>query len=62
MKFECLVKQGHKGAGKYNEYKIYIYAQNILDAFKIAKSAKSVKKGKPYQFGQNIISVRPVVN
>ncbi len=62
MKFECIVKQGHKGAGKYNEYKLYIYAQNILDAFKIAKNKKSVKKGKSYQFGQNIISIKPAIN
>lgn len=62
MKYECIVKQGHKGAGKYNEYKIHIYAKNILDAFKLAKTAKSVKKGKHYNFGQSIISVKPVVN
>lgn len=62
MKFECMVKQGHRGAGKYNEYKIFIYANNILDAFKKAKSARSVKKGKSYISGQNIISIKPAIN
>jgi hypothetical protein len=62
MKFECVVKQGHKGSGKFNEHKIFIYANNILEAFSKAKNAKSVKKGKPYLYGQGIISIKQIVN
>lgn len=62
MKFECIVKQGHKGSGKFNEHKIFIYANNILEAFSKAKKAKSVKKGKSYFYGQSIISIKETVN
>jgi hypothetical protein len=60
MTFECTVKKGHAGAGKYNEVKILINANDIITAMNIAKSSGGVKKGRAYDAGQSIISIRQV--
>lgn len=62
MVYECLVKKGHTGAGKYNEQKIYVHANNILDAMEAAKNAGGVKKGRANNGGQSIMEVREVKN
>ncbi len=58
MNFECIVKEGHIGAGKYNEKKIYIEAKSILDAINIAKNKGGVKKGHQYSNMGSIIEIK----
>jgi nucleoside-diphosphate-sugar epimerase len=60
MTFECMVKQGHAGAGKYSEKKIFIYADDIISAMNKAKNSGGVKKGRAYNAGQSIVSIKRV--
>lgn len=58
MTYECIVKQGHTGAGKFNEHKIYVHASNIIEAMRLAKNSGSVKKGRSNESGQSVLSVK----
>ena len=60
MTYEAVVKKGHTGAGSYNETKIYINASNILEAMDIAKERGGVKKGRAYNAGQSVVSIKEV--
>ena len=60
MVYECTVKKGHAGAGNYNEVKIFVNASDIISAMSIAKKSGGVKKGKAYDAGQSILSIRRV--
>ncbi|MCX8092997.1 MAG: hypothetical protein N3E50_02370 [Candidatus Goldbacteria bacterium] len=62
MTFECTVKAGHIGAGKYFDKKIIIHASNILDAMNKAKTKAGVKKGKSNFFGQSILEIKKINN
>ena len=62
MTFECVVKKGHTGAGRYGEETIRIYARDIIEAMSIAKKKGGVKKGRAYDSCQGIISVRAAAN
>ena len=58
--YRCLVKGGHVGSGKYCERYIYIRANDVLEAMKIAKYAGGVKKGHFLQNGGSVLSVECV--
>lgn len=58
MTFECVVKTGHIGAGNYIEKKIYIKANNILEAIEKAKLKGGVKKGVSNFYGQSILNIK----
>jgi hypothetical protein len=60
MVYECVVKKGHTGAGKYLEQKIFVHANNILEAMDAARQAGGVKKGKSNNSGQSVMEVREV--
>ena len=62
MVYECVVKKGHTGAGKFNEQKIYVHANNIMDAMEAAMNAGGVKKGRSNSAGQSIMEVKEVKN
>jgi len=58
MNFECIVKQGHTGAGKYNEKRIFINAKDIIEAINIAKNKGGVKKGHKFNNMGSIIEIK----
>lgn len=60
MTFEAVVKKGHTGAGNYNESKVYISASNIIEAMDKAKHMGGVKKGRAYDAGQGVLSIKAV--
>jgi hypothetical protein len=60
MTFECTVKTGHIGAGKYFDKKIIIRASDILEAMSKAKSKAGVKKGKSKLSGQSILEIKKI--
>jgi len=60
--YECIVKTGHTGAGNCFEKKIYVKADNILDAMKKAKLKGGVKKGFSNLSGQSILNIKSVNN
>jgi hypothetical protein len=62
MTFEAVVKKGHTGAGNYDENKIYIHASSIIEAMDIAKNRGGVKKGRAYNAGQSVVSIKAVQN
>jgi hypothetical protein len=62
MTFEAVVKKGHTGAGNYNETRVYIHAGNILEAMEIAKDRGGVKKGRAYNSGQSVLSIKAIQN
>lgn len=61
MLYECLVKKGHTGAGSFTENKIYVHAQNALEAMEQAMKRGGVKKGISFMSGQGVISVKPAL-
>jgi hypothetical protein len=62
MTYEAIVKKGHTGSGNYNEAKIYVNASNIIEAMNAAKCKGGVKKGRGYESGQSILSIKAVSN
>ncbi len=62
MQFEALVKQGHAGAGKYLERKIYMTAANIIEALDIAKAKGGVKKGGLFNSGASVLNIKMLKN
>ena len=60
MTFECIVKKGHRGAGNFFEKKIFVHADNALQAMDIARNRGGVKKGRSNLSGQSVLEVRPV--
>lgn len=62
MTYEAVVKKGHTGAGNFNEAKIYVHASSIVEAMDIAKNRGGVKKGRAYNAGQSVVSIKAVQN
>jgi hypothetical protein len=60
MTYECTVKKGHIGAGKHIEEKIFVIANDVLEAMKIAMNRGGVKKGRGYEYGQSIVEVKKI--
>ena len=58
--FECIVKLGHMGSGKYAERAIMVRADNILQAMKRAKSLPGVEKGHQQFSGSSVMRVQMV--
>ena len=59
--FQCIVKIGHQGAGKFTEKAFLVSAQNITEAYAKAKFLPGVKKGKSYSSGASIIQLKPLL-
>ena len=58
--FECIVKLGHQGAGRYGEKAIRLKADNIMQAMQRAKNHPGVKKGHQRSSGASVMRVQMV--
>lgn len=55
--YECTVKGGHVGSGRYEERRLVVRAPSILDAFRLAKRLPGVKKGRQRFSGASVLKV-----
>ncbi len=55
--YECLVKTGHRGSGKYGEQVRRVRAYSIFEAMKIAKRLPGVKKGGLNFSGASVLRI-----
>ena len=58
--FDCLVKLGHYGAGRFLERHVRVRADNALEAMRRAKNLPGVKKGALRASGASVLSVAMV--
>ena len=58
--FECIVKLGHQGSGKYAERSVRVRADNIMQAMRRAKALPGVKKGYQRFSGASVMRVQMV--
>ena len=56
--FECLVKLGHQGSGRYAERSVRVRADNILQAMRRARNLPGVKKGWQQYSGASVMKVQ----
>ena len=55
--FECTMKYGHMGSGRFWERSVRVRADNILQAMKRAKNQPGVKKGGQKASGGSVLKV-----
>ena len=55
--YECIVRMGHMGAGRFWERPVRVRADNVLEAMRRAKNLPGVKKGQLRANGASVLSV-----
>ena len=58
--FDCLVKLGHSGAGRFLERHVRVRADNAVEAMRRAKNLPGVKKGWMRSNASSVLSVAMV--
>ncbi len=55
--FDCVVRMGHQGSGRFLERHVRVRADNALQALRRAKTMPGVKKGALFGSGASVLSV-----